>query len=110
MPPATACSQIPKLGCLAKMLVTFRKKVRVWMQLFSSRDGNRVPFEALQTVTKHWSVSLAQNIFSDLDLEVRAHSKYVSVERSVVEFAKGKSIRDYRLTQGMTVGQYVGPI
>jgi hypothetical protein len=61
----------------------------------------------LEAVLQHWAILLFQDIFPNLNYQIRPDSKYVHVVCSVMYFAKRKTVGNYRFALRMSVGEDV---
>jgi hypothetical protein len=81
------------------------EELTVRPEIFAPRNDQLRPLEPLQPMQQHWSVFLTQDIFSDLDPQIRPDPQHLAVERGVVERTQRQSIRNEWQTARMSVGQ-----
>ncbi len=67
-------------------------------------DVKTLPIERLQTMTEHRPVDLLQDVTANLNSHVGVHPKDVGVERSVMNLAERKTIRNNGVTEWLVIG------
>ena len=72
-------------ACVSEQLVPLGQELAIRLEFFAPRNNQLRALKTLQAMQQHWSVFLTQDVFTNLDPEVRPYSEHLAIEGGMVQ-------------------------
>ena len=70
---------------MSEQLVPLGEELAIRLEFFAPRNNQLRALETLQAMQQHWSVFLTQDVFTNLDPQVRPYPQHLAIEGGMVQ-------------------------